>query len=128
MSTSPPNPSGWLESLRHIGESLAALVHIRVELFTVEWQEERLRLVNLLIWLSVATAVCAAGIFMAMMVLAVWLWRVAGFPGILSVTGVTLLVGAAMLFRLQRKLRASPPPFAQTVEEIRKDTECLRRN
>ena len=44
MNTATPNTGGWFASLRRIGESLSALLRSRIELFTVEWQEEKLRL------------------------------------------------------------------------------------
>lgn len=57
MAARAPNSGGWLESLRRIGESLLALLGSRFELFSVEWQEEKLRLLNLLVWLGLAAVI-----------------------------------------------------------------------
>jgi uncharacterized membrane protein YqjE len=128
MSASPPSPGGWFESLRRMGESSLALLRIRFELFTVEWQEERLRLLDLLIWISLAIAVCTAGGFLAIMLAALWLWRTTGYAGVAALAALTITAGVTMLWRLHRKLQLTRPPFEQTVAEFRKDTECLRRN
>jgi len=126
MKTSPPNPGGWLESLRRIGESLLALFRSRFELFTVEWQEEKLRLLNLLLWLGLAAVLGGAGVLIALFVLAFWLWATAGYVGLIGLA-VTALAGAVgIVGTIRRKLQTGPTPFAQTVAEFRKDGECLR--
>jgi hypothetical protein len=32
------------------------------------------------------------------------------------------------MFGIRRQIRASPPPFAETMAEFKKDAECLRKN
>lgn len=128
MNAPPPNPGGWLESLRRIGESLLALLRSRFELFTVEWQEEKLRLLNLLIWLGLAAAIGVAGVFVAMMALAFWLWATAGYAGLIGLAAAALAVAFAILWSIRRKIQTGPTPFAHTVAEFRKDGECLRNN
>ena len=128
MNASPPNPGGWLESLRRIGESLLALLRSRFELFTVEWQEEKLRLLNLLIWLGLAAAIGVAGVFVAIVALAFWLWATAGYAGLIGLAVAALVVASGILWMIHRKIQTGPTPFAQTVAEFRKDGECLRTN
>lgn len=128
MNASPPNPGGWLESLRRIGESSFALLRSRFELFTVEWQEEKLRVLNLLIWLGLAAAIGVAGVFVAMMALAFWLWAVAGYAGLIGLAVAALAVAFAILWSIRRKIQTGPTPFANTVAEFRKDGECLQNN
>lgn len=126
MNSSPPNQGGWLESLRRIGESLLALLRNRFELFTVEWQVEKLRLLNLLLWFGVAAVLGMAGIFIAIVALAFWLWTTAGYAGLIGLA-VTALAGAGgIVWMIRRKIQTGPTPFAQTVAEFRKDGECLR--
>ena len=126
MNTSAPNPGGWLSSLRRIGESSLALLRGRFELFTVEWQEEKLRLLNLLIWLGLAAALGAAGVFLAVGTLAVWLWAWAGYAGLIGLAVAALAVAFAIFWSIRRSIGTGPPPFAHTVAEFRKDGECLR--
>ena len=97
-------------------------------MFTVEWQEEKLRLLHLLIWLVLAAAIGVAGVFVAIMTLAFWLWAVAGYAGLIGLAVGALAVAFAILQSIRRKIQTSPTPFAQTVAEFRKDGECLRNN
>lgn len=128
MSTSPPNPGGWLDSLRRIGDSFLTLTRSRFELFTVELQEEKLRLFNLLIWITLAAAFGFAGVFIIVITLAIWLWAIGGYLGLIAL-GVAALAGAAgILLSIRNQLQTGPAPFAQTVAEFRKDGECLRKN
>lgn len=126
MNASPPNRGGWLESLRRIGESSLALLRSRFELFTVEWQEEKLRLLNLLVWLGLAATIGVAGVFVATSALALWLWNKAGYAGLLGLAVAALTVAFAILWCIRRKIQTGPTPFAHTVAEFRKDGECLR--
>lgn len=125
MSTSPPNPGGWLESLRRIGESFIALMRTRFELFTVELQEEKLRLFNLFIWVVLAAAIGMAGVFVAVVALAFWLWETAGCAGLIGLSLAALAVACGLFWGIRRKIQTGPMPFAQTTAEFRKDGECL---
>ena len=125
MSTSPPSPGGWLESLRRIGESFLALMRTRFELFTVELQEEKLRLFNLLIWVVLAAAIGMAGVFVAVVALAFWLWETAGYAGLIGLSLTALAVASGLFWGIHRKIQTGPMPFAQTTAEFRKDGECL---
>lgn len=123
--SNPPNSDSWLESLRRMGGSILALLRGRFELFTVEWQEEKLRLLSLLLWLGLAVAIGAAGLFIGLAALALWLWETAGYPGLIGLAVVALAVAVGMVWGIRRKMRTGPRPFAQTVAEFRKDGECL---
>ena len=127
MNADPPGAGGWFDSLRRIGESCLALLRNRFELFSVEWQEEKLRLLNLLVWLGLAAALGAAGVLIAVMTLAIWLWAVWGYAGLIGLAVVTLAAAYVILWRLRKKIQAGPPPFSQTVAEFRKDGACLRK-
>lgn len=107
---------------------MSALLRSRIELFTVEWQEEKLRLLNLCIWLAAALAIGVAGVLVAIGTLSVWLWSVAGYAGLIGLAVAALAVTWIMLWRLRRRIQNGPTPFAQTVAEFRKDGECLRND
>jgi uncharacterized membrane protein YqjE len=124
MSDFPPNPGGWLESLRRIGDSFLALLRGRFELFTVELQEEKLRLLNLLLWIGLAVALVFAGVFVTVVALAFWLWMVAGYLGLILLAVMCFAVAAGIVAGIRRKIHSGPAPFAQTVAEFRKDAEC----
>jgi uncharacterized membrane protein YqjE len=128
VNTSPPNRGGLLESLRRAGESLFAMVRNRIELFTVELQEEKLRFLDLCVWLVVAALFGLVGFLAIFSALAIWLWCLAGYAGLVGLGIVTLVVAAIIVLTLRKHIKTGPTPFAQTVAEFRKDGECLKRS
>jgi uncharacterized membrane protein YqjE len=128
MSESTTHTGGLFESLRRTGESLLGLIRNRFELFAVELQEEQLRFFNRLVWLGIAMTLGAAGLLVGLGTLAVWVWNAAGYAGLMALA-VAALAGATGIFmRLRRQIIRGPPPFAGTVAEFRKDSECLRND
>jgi uncharacterized membrane protein YqjE len=127
MSDGDPKPDGWTETLRRSGDSLLGLVQSRLELFTVELQEEKLRAINLLIWLSVALALGVAGLLVAVGALALFLWHTAGYLGLIGLAVLTLASAAGLLWWLRQKLETGSTPFNTTVTEFKKDREWLRK-
>ena len=75
MNESDTPASGWLDSFRRIGGSLLGLIRSRIELFSVELQEEKLRMVRLLVWLGIAMILGAAGLMVGIVTLGIWLWN-----------------------------------------------------
>ncbi|MBI4623759.1 MAG: phage holin family protein [Verrucomicrobia bacterium] len=126
MAEADSGTGGLLGSARRVGSSLLALLHTRVELFAVELQEEKLRAIRLLVWLSVAVALGVAGILVAVGVLGLFLWQRAGYAGVIGLAVAALTGAAALLWMIHRRILRGPDPFAATVAEIGKDLECLR--
>ena len=123
-------------SLRRLGASVLALGRIRLELFSIELQEEKQRIASLAFW-AVLSALAAgfAGVFLAVtatvwlwdthrllvLVLASVAWVALALFGVQRVKG--LAAGGSTLFqaslgelrRDEAALRASPPPAAPPV-------------
>lgn len=125
MDPADDNPPGLFASLRRIADSLLALVQNRCELFAVELQEEKLRTVNLLLWLGLALALGTAGLLVGLAALALLLWSVAGYAGLIGLALAALAGAAAIVWTVRRRIQTGPPPFAETVAEFKKDRECL---
>jgi len=80
------------------------------------------------VWLGIAMTLGAVGLLVGIGALAVWVWTAAGYAGLI-VLAVAALAGAAGIFmRLRRQIKSGPPPFAETIAEFRKDSECLRKD
>ncbi|PTX98590.1 phage holin family protein [Opitutus sp. ER46] len=130
MSASEDNGSppagGGVDVAQQIGASALGLVRTRLELLGVELQEEKLRLVSLLVWLAVAVTLIAAGLLVTIGTLALLLWDEAGYLGLAGLAGLTLAAGAGLLWWLRRRVRRGPGPFAATIGEFKKDIQCLR--
>ena len=126
MDDATSNSGGWLASLRRISASFLALLCSRGELITVEWQEEKLRLLNVLVWVMLAIALGLGGVFVAVTALAFWLWTWAGYAGLIALAAGALAVAGGILWGVRHHIQNRPPPFRQTLAEFRKDAECLR--
>ncbi len=119
-------PTGFLNAFRVLGDSLLATVQDRLELFSVELQEEKFRLILTFIWIS-------AAVFTAMMTLAfasltiVYLFWESARLAVLG--GLTLLYATALVIIIvsfRRFIARQPSPFSATRQEIGKDRTCIR--
>lgn len=123
MADTQPSSPGLLKSLRTILARLVATFHTRAELFAVELQEERYRLIELL--LMAGAALLLGGL--ALLLLSITVILV--FPPNLRVYPAIVLVlvyafGAGFLvWRIKRKL--CDEPFSETIDQLKKDWECL---
>lgn len=126
METAASNRPGFLGSFRALGDGLLATVHDRLELFSVELHEEKLRLVQTFIWISAAVFTGMMAITFASLTLVYLFWESAR----LAVLGsLTLLYGAALVAIIagfRRYLAHQPKPFAATLQEIGEDRACIR--
>ena len=102
-------------------------VHNRVELLSVELQEEKLRLVRLLLW----TGAALFSAFLAITILTIAI--IALVPS--EESRKVVLWGFAVLYviitvviciKLRNEMKNAPPPLADTIGELKKDVEALR--
>jgi uncharacterized membrane protein YqjE len=126
MDEASDKSGGWQHSIRRAGDTLLGLAQNRFELFAVELQEEKLRALDVIIWLVVALALIVAGLLVGLGALALYLWRTAGYLGLIGLALGTLAAGAVVLRKIRNQIRNGPTPFGQCLEEFRKDRECMR--
>jgi len=125
MATGTPAPAGFLGSFRVLGDSLLATVQDRLELFTVELQEEKFRLIRIFVWISTAIFTGMMAITFASLTLVYLFWESARLAvlGGLTVFYAGALVVIIVTFR--RFLARQPSPFAATLHEIAEDRACI---
>jgi uncharacterized membrane protein YqjE len=116
---------GVMNSLRRMAASVVGLARTRVELFAIELQEEKLRAITLLLWLSLGLVLAMAGVLVAIGGLALWLWQRAGYLGLAGLAGGTLVVAGIIFACIRLQLIRGPLPFAGTVDEFKKDGASL---
>ena len=122
-----PREPGLIGSLRNLGATTLALIRARVELVATEFAEEKERRKEMLILAVVAVLFLALGLLLVAFFVVVLFWD---SYRLLAVGGMTLTylgIGAWALFRLRRKVRESPPPFAATLAEFENDMELLKK-
>jgi uncharacterized membrane protein YqjE len=127
MSAEDSNPSGTGATVRRIVDSVTALLHNRVQLFAIEWQEERHRAVDLILRLGLVLSAGAITLALTVLTLAVAVWLRWGLPGLLGLSALLLAVTAGLAWWFARWFNRQAPPFASTVAEFRKDREWLNK-
>jgi uncharacterized membrane protein YqjE len=120
-----PAPPGLLGSFRLLGDALIATLQDRLELVSVELQEEKLRLIQTFLWISAAVFAGMMAITFASLTLVYLCWESARLA---ALGGLTLLYTGALgviVVAFRRFLARQPKPFAATLEEIGEDRACL---
>lgn len=118
--------SGLLDAARKLGESLLATVHDRVELFSLEFQEEKYRLIRLFVLMS---AVVFAGVMAATFVsltLVYLFWESARIYVLAGLAVFYCAAVAVLVYSIRRYIERGPRPFAGTLQELREDRTCIR--
>ena len=123
MAESEPTSGGTFASFRKIGGIVAAVLQNRADLLAVELQEEKYRLVEVLVLVGIALALgmMALFVFTGVIIFAVpaayRLWVACGL-------GVVYLLGIVVLWSRVKRLLQNQP-FPETITQIKKDWECL---
>lgn len=125
MSEPAPRPHGLFGSIRGLLQGGVALLHNRIELFATELEEQRVRVVRLLLLSAVTVFLFNSALLVVTALIVFVVGPGARLPVLAALaflySGSTL--GAFLLLR--RELRSAPPPFRDTIGELKKDTACL---
>lgn len=103
-----------------------ALGRIRLELLTLELQEEKERLAAMLVWAVVAALMAAFALVFLAVFITVALWDTHRLVALGAGTAAFVVVAAYAGARLQRVLREPAAPFEASIGELRRDSEALR--
>lgn len=113
------------ETLGRLGASLLALGRIRLELFALDFQEEKERLAALLFWSVLSALLGGLALVFVALTVTVALWDSHRLAALLACSAVFV---AGLLFGLWRlrRLGDAPGPFATSLAELRADEQGLR--
>ncbi len=126
MPSAPSGSTGFVDSFRVLGASLLGSLEDRLELFSVELQEEKFRLIQLFVWISAAIFTGIMAIAFASLTLVYLFWESARLA---VLGGITVAYSAAfvcMIVACRRFIARQPKPFAATRQEIGDDRTCIR--
>lgn len=118
--------SGFLSSIAAIGDTLLATLKERIELVSIEVQEEKFRLIRLLIWIGAAMFAGVMTLSFATLTIVYLFWETARLA---VLGGFTVIYGVALVWTILalRRSFAQPAPFKATIETLSEDRECIRR-
>lgn len=121
MATIPPASAGLFGALRSLADGVLATVHDRIELFTFDLQEEKLRLVQILAGTGAAVfagTMCLTFVSLAVVYL---FWESARLAVLGGLAAFYAAAFALILVALRRVLTRPPGPFAATLRTLGDD-------
>lgn len=123
MTDEPQEAPGLATQIRKLMRTGLGALQNRGELLSVEWQEERARMLEVVVW----TVVCLFFGILGVGLLTVFVIFL--FPEnlrIYAIAGFALLyLAAAILVWTNLKKLLLHEPFAESVAQVRKDAECF---
>lgn len=126
METPTARRPGFLASLHALADALLGTVEERIELVSVELQEEKHRLIQTFIWICAAAFAAMMAVAFASITLVYLFWDSARLA---ALGGLALFYTAAMaviVVGYRRHIARQPRPFSTTLHEIKVDRACIR--
>jgi uncharacterized membrane protein YqjE len=126
METASPGSAGFLGSLRSLADGLLAALQDRVELISIELQEEKLHLIRTFIWISAAVFSGMMATVFASLTLVYLFWESARIAVLGGLAAFFACAVVAIIITLRRFMARQPGLFSATRQELGKDRECIR--
>jgi uncharacterized membrane protein YqjE len=123
MAETNHHPPGLFGLARRLVSTGLGAFENRAELFLVEWREERLRLVELLLWAVILLFLAALGVLLVTATV-IFLFREdlrLYAAGVFAV----LYLGAAAVVWFNFRSMLKHEPFSETLDQVKKDREWL---
>ena len=127
--TIPESPAseqhaGLAQSLRNLGATALGVLKTRAELLVTEIEEERLRILELLVWGVAAALFFVFGVVMLSLAVVVAFWDTHRLLAAV-ILGAAYIVIAVVLFLIARSRVQRPRLFSASLEELVKDRDRL---
>src|ERR1700719_4746677 len=101
-------PLGLLALIRHLGGTLVALVHARIELLATEFEEELQRRVIIFLWMMLALMFGGLFVLMLAITLLIIFWDDHRVLVAVMITGAFALSAVTMAYLAQTRIRRKP--------------------
>lgn len=111
------------QTLSRLSSNVLRALHQRLELASLDVEEELLRIVGLLAFALVATLLLGMAVAAAAATVVVALWDVSRLAALVGVTCVFSACGLVAAWHVVRSLRNKPRFMAATLAELRKDRD-----
>lgn len=127
MEDSTPVSEGVLASVRTLADKLLATAHDRLELISVELQEEKFRLIQIFIWISAAVFTAMMALTFVSITVVYLFWESARLAALCSLTGLYLVSCISIVVAFRRYIARQPRPFDATLQEMKLDRSYVSR-
>jgi Predicted membrane protein len=127
MEGQGPATGGLLGSVRGLIDSVLFSARERLELFSLELREEKLRAIQLFVWVCAAVFAGIMAITFASLAIVYLFWETARLAVLIGFA-VVYAGGFVAILRYCRKLISQQPrPFDATIAELTQDRACIRK-
>ena len=115
-----------MDTLRRLGATALAILQNRLELLVVELHEDRLRLLEALLMVVAIVALALFTLTLAAVAVIILIWNSFHVGGLFVLSGVGLIATLLACWRLHLHVK-NWPLLPGTLEQLRKDRECLEK-
>jgi len=120
-ATSP----GLVALVKRLGDLAVSMVRTRVELFAVELEEEKCRLIQAVLLTAAAIALGVTALTLITITIVIVCWENGRVPA-LCVLSAIFVFATLIVLRFLKKILAAGPGFSGTVRELEKDRVCFQ--
>ncbi|MFZ6770727.1 phage holin family protein [Undibacterium sp. Di26W] len=113
------------DSLAQLASTLISSVHTRLELASVELEEELNRFSSSLLWSLAAMFFAGLAILVAILTLIALFWDSYRYTVLLSLLGLFSLLAIGIFLRVRSAMRNKPAFLSYTLAELKKDSASL---
>ena len=117
--------TGLLVSLRRLLTTFVEILQTRIEIFSVELEEEGGRIRELILYSLVSIFFLGFGLLLLTLLVVMVYWETHRLAVLAAITVLYLLIGLGAALAVVRKLKTRPRLFAATLAELHKDQEQL---
>jgi uncharacterized membrane protein YqjE len=117
--------TGLFASVRQLLATLTGIAATRLALLVNEWQEERLRLTQVLLFALLAAISFGIACVLLVIFVAVLFWDEHRLAALGLMTAIFFLIGGLFVFGLNAKLRSGSKLFSASLAELEQDRAQL---
>jgi uncharacterized membrane protein YqjE len=122
------NSLGLFESIKALTSTLVAVVHTRLELLSTDLEEDRERLMSLVMLSLIALFSLLIAAVLVTITLVVAFWDSYRVLALASASGVFIIVGVSTWLAAVRQAKKKPKMFVSSLLELIKDRKQLDVN
>lgn len=126
MDGHAPASGGLLGSLRGLVDSVLLSARERLELFSLELREEKLRFVQLFIWVSAAIFSAILAITFGSLAIVYLFWETARLAVLVTFAALYGAAFVGILLYCRKTIARQPRPFDATIAELQNDRACIQ--
>lgn len=120
------SPQRFSSSLKGLAGTVLELLQVRLELLSVEAQEEALRIAALLVYSAFAVSLLSLGLGFLAMLITVALWDSHRLLPLVVFAVLFLALGGLAAYQARQRVLSGSRLFSASLDELRRDREDLR--